>query len=112
MRKLFISMPMRGLTNEEIKKKMLENKKLVEEILGENLYLIDSVFDANLGRSINIPVWYLGDSLKKLAQADIVFFADGWKDARGCKIEHEVAVQYSIPMIEPANGSYASIVYI
>ena len=112
MRKLFISMPMRGLTNEEIKKKMKENKKLVEEILGEDLYLIDSVFDTNLGRSINMPVWYLGDSLKKLAQADIVFFADGWKDARGCKIEHEVAKQYNIPMIEPANGSYASIVYI
>ena len=112
MRKLFISMPMRGLTNEEIKKKMKENKKLVEEILGEDLYLLESVFDANLGKSINIPVWYLGDSLKKLAQADIVFFADGWKDARGCKIEHEVAKQYSIPMIEPANGSYASIVYI
>lgn len=112
MRKLFISMPMRGLSTEEIKKKMLENKKLVEEILGEDLYLIDSVFDTAPGGFINIPVWCLGESLKKLAQADIVFFADGWKDARGCKIEHEVAKQYSIPMIEPANGSYATIMYI
>lgn len=112
MRRLFISMPMRGLEINEIKKKMKESKKLVEEILGEDLYLIDSVFDTAPGGDTNIPVWYLGESLKKLAQADVAFFAEGWKDARGCKIEHETAVQYGIPMIEPTNGYYASIVYI
>ena len=48
----------------------------------------------------NIPVAYLGKSIGLLATADVAYFGEGWKDARGCKIEHEVAVQYGIYIIE------------
>jgi len=32
---------------------------------------------------------------------------EGGKDARGCKIEHEVAVQYGIDRIEDYNNTFA-----
>lgn len=46
------------------------------------------------------PLWYLGESLKLMAEADVAYFADGWNEARGCKIEHTCAVEYNIDRIE------------
>jgi hypothetical protein len=34
------------------------------------------------------------------AGADIAYFAKGWQDARGCKIENTCAIEYGIPVIE------------
>ena len=47
------------------------------------------------------PLWFLGKSLELLAGADIAYFAKGWQDARGCRIEHTCAVEYNIDRIEP-----------
>lgn len=46
------------------------------------------------------PVYCLGHSLQNLSRANVVIFAPGWEEARGCRIEHEVCVQYHIPYIE------------
>lgn len=46
------------------------------------------------------PVFNLGHSLQNLSRANVVVFAPGWEDARGCRVEHEVCVQYHIPYIE------------
>ena len=99
MKKLFISQPMRGLTNEEILKTREEILAKVEKILGEPVQLIDSLFELDES-PCNIPVAYLGKAISALAEADIVYFGQGWNEARGCKIEHEVAVQYGIDRIE------------
>ncbi len=42
----------------------------------------------------------MGRGLQILAQADIVIFAKDWEKARGCKIEHDVAVAYGKTVIE------------
>ena len=46
------------------------------------------------------PLWFLGKSLEFLADADVAYFAPGWEAARGCKIEHQSAVDYGIQVIE------------
>lgn len=46
------------------------------------------------------PLWFLGKSLELLAGADIAYFAKGWQEARGCKIENTCAIEYGIPVIE------------
>ena len=81
MKKLFISQPMRGKTD--------------EEILKERKVLIADVYPADA-----TPLWYLGESLKLLGTADFVVFAPGWQDYRGCRIEHDAATQYGIPIVE------------
>ena len=45
-------------------------------------------------------MWYLGKSLEYLADADLAVFALDWPSARGCRIEHEAAVQYGIATME------------
>lgn len=100
MKKVFISMPMNGLTEEEIKEKLKEAQKIVREItqLG-NLEFIDSYIEesAPFGTS---SLWYLGESIKRLSEANIAYFCPGWKTARGCVIEHECASKYGIRIIE------------
>lgn len=96
MKKLFISQPMRGLSDEQILAEREKAIKIAKEKLGEDVEVIDSFFkevpvDAK-------PLWYLGESLKFLAEADIAYFAEGWEHARGCKIEHTCAVAYCIPI--------------
>ena len=46
------------------------------------------------------PLWFIGKSLEFLSDADIAYFAKDWQKARGCKIEHERAVEYGIPRID------------
>ena len=42
----------------------------------------------------DIGVWFLGESLKRMSAADIVFFVNNWKEYRGCSIERQVAEAY------------------
>ena len=101
MKKLFISHPMRGLTDIEILKVRLEIKNRAEKTIGEPVELIDSFIKDYPGEiNKSIPVWYLGKSIQLLSQADIAYFGGDWRNARGCKIEHEVARTYGITIIE------------
>ena len=52
------------------------------------------------GGAENTALWCLGRSLELLATADVAYFASGWKNARGCKIEHICAEQYGINIVE------------
>lgn len=98
MKKLFISQPMRGKTDEEI---LAERKKAIESAernLGEPVEVIDSFFQ-NAPADAR-PLWFLGKSLELLSTADIAYFAKGWEDARGCRIENQCAIEYDIEVIE------------
>lgn len=98
MKKLFISQPMRGKTDEEI---LAERKKAIESAernLGEQVEVIDSFFQ-NAPADAR-PLWFLGKSLELLSTADIAYFAKGWEDARGCRIENQCAIEYGIEVIE------------
>ena len=98
MKKLFISQPMNGKTNEEIEKVREKAIASATDMLGETVEVIDSFFkDAPHDAK---PLWFLGKSLELLATADVAYFAKGWQDARGCRIEHECAIEYGIDLIE------------
>lgn len=98
MTKIFISQPMNGKTDEEIKKEREKAIEYVERLLGEKVEVIDSFFEkAPIGAK---PLWFLGKSIELLSNADVVYFVKGWKEARGCRIEHQCAVQYGIDRIE------------
>lgn len=96
MKRLFISQPMRGKTDEEI---LAVRKKAIasaERHLGEKCEVIDSFFGTS---DMSHALEYLGESIKLLATADVAYFAKGWEDARGCRIEHTCAVEYGIGLV-------------
>ena len=98
MKKLFISQPMNGKTNEEI---LAERDKLIEKAenaLHEKFEVIDSFFkDAPHDAK---PLWFLGKSFELLSTADVAIFGKGWELARGCKLENEACIEYGITVIE------------
>ena len=101
MKKIFISQPMRGLTDEEILNKRQEIRENAEKVIKEPVELIDSFIEDYPGEiNKHIPVFYLGKSIQFLSQADVAYFGGDWRNARGCKIENEIAKQYGIEIIE------------
>ena len=96
MTKVFISQPMKDKTNQEIEQ---ERKKIIEKVRKHfrEIEVIDSFFkDAPHDAK---PLWFLGKSLELLSNANVIVLGKGWKNSRGCRIEHECAVQYGISVI-------------
>lgn len=96
MKKLFVSVPMKGRTEEEIKASIQKMKKIAEIYEGEELELIDSYIEDNPPKDSKEAVWYLGERLKKLAQADVFMGICERYDWNGCCIEMETANKYGI----------------
>lgn len=97
--KLFISQPMNGKSVGEILK---EREKIIahcKEMYGDNTEVIESYFEQE-PESKNPALYNLGKSLILLADADLAYFAKGWENFRGCKIENTCAIEYGIEVIE------------
>lgn len=99
MKRLFISQPMRGKTDEEILAVREAAIESVKRNLGEEVEVIDSFFK-DVPDVESRPLWCLGESLKLMSTADIVYFAKDWEQYRGCRIENECAHEYGLDVIE------------
>lgn len=88
--KIMISQPMRGKTNEQIRE---ERTELVSGLQEEGNEVIDTVFE-NAPADEDIAIYMLSQSIRYIGKVDGIVFMKGWEKARGCKIEHEVAVEY------------------
>lgn len=90
--KAFISQPMKGKTDEQIRK---ERAAVIAELEQRKHTVIESVFDP-APDNVQLSVWCLGRSIQLMAEADFVVFMKDWLAARGCRIEHEICKQYGI----------------
>lgn len=96
MKKLFISQPMRGKSDETILAERADAIQAAKDCLGEEVEVPDTWFGNFDGKALE----FLGKSIMMLAGADIAYFAPGWQDARGCRIENICAKEYGIHRIE------------
>lgn len=104
MKKLFVSIPMKGRSEEEIRKSIAKMKNIVEAYEGEEVELIDSYVKDNPPENNNQALWYLGESIKKLSEADIMVTIDDRYSWNGCVVEYEAACRYGIKVYTiPAN---------
>lgn len=88
--KVMISQPMRGKTNEQIRE---ERTELVKQLEMEGHEVVDTIFE-NAPSDENVAIYMLSQSIRYIGKVDGVVFMPGWKDARGCIIEHQVATAY------------------
>lgn len=96
MKKLFISCPMKGRTEENIRKSMEKMHKMAEIIFDQKLEVIPTYIDHNPPENTNAAVWYLGESIKKLSEADYFIGIEYSEFFKGCEIENKVAMSYGI----------------
>lgn len=97
--RIFISQPMRYKTDEEILAERNAVINLFRLIVpsSQEVEVIDSFFkDAPSDAG---PLWHIGESIKHMADADVVYFCKDWYKYRGCAIEHECAVRYGKEII-------------
>ena len=89
--KLMISQPMRGKTTEQIE---VERKKLVEELEKQGHEVINTIFTEEAPKDCDTAIFYLAKSIEAIGKVDGLVFMPGWENARGCIIEHQVAMSY------------------
>ena len=98
MTKVFISQPTRDRDNDDIEYERNRIRSKVGDLFADAV-IIDSFFDFGELEVKNEPLYYLGESLCCMSEADLVVFALNWETARGCIIEHECAEKYGIEIL-------------
>ena len=102
--KAMISQPMAGLSQEEIittRDRFLNycsmfNLTAVNTLFTDEWYNKESMSERGV---VQIPLCFLAKSLENMAMCHIAYFAKGWENARGCRIEHEVAKAYGLEVV-------------
>lgn len=94
---IFLSHPMSDLDDKEVKKVTHEMIKYAFREFGHNIVFIDT-FAQELAPSdcVTENLWYLGNSIKALAKADVILFSRDWSTSKGCRVEHQIAEIYGI----------------
>lgn len=104
MKKAMLSQPMGGKTDAEIvetrERAIKELHRLGYEVVN-TLFTDDWYSKKNMEERgvVQIPLCFLAKSLENMSLCHAVYFCEGWKDARGCKIEHETALAYGLKII-------------
>lgn len=109
-KKAMLSQPMRGLSDEEIVAtrdraiKYLESHgyEVVNTLFTDEWYSKGAMEEHGVKQ---IPVCFLAKSIDNMSKCDTVFFCNGWENARGCVIEHEVAEKYGLTIIHESDIS-------
>jgi hypothetical protein len=97
-KKLFISQPMNGLSDEQVLQERAAAIGKARTVFGDDAVPLETFFK-DFGPDAR-PLDYLARSIEFLAKADVAVFAPGWQNARGCRIEHQCAEEYGIPVME------------
>lgn len=96
MKKIMISQPMRGKTIEQIRKERLHIIDLLES---KGYMVINSIVSSKIPKDVDEAMYNLSRAIRIMSRVDGVFFMKGWEQARGCRIEHEVATLYEKEII-------------
>ena len=95
--KLFISCPMRGLTDEMIKANREKMHKIAEIVFDQELEVIPSYISQDPPEGAMAPMWYLGRSIQLMSEADYYIGVNmPYRYSNGCVIENDVAVTYGL----------------
>lgn len=94
--KVFISMPMRGESTEEIVKTRSQIFEQVKKDFPEDkLELLDQIIEEDCPfKGSDAGIWYLAKSIEIMAEAELVVFAPHWHLAPGCRAEKFIAESY------------------
>lgn len=101
MRRLFVSQPTNGKTQDEI---IEARDKAIERLsrrLNEGFEVAESYFTEDEPKDVkNSGVYWLGKSLELLSECDLVLFIGDWMSYRGCVVEYDTCINYGIEIME------------
>lgn len=103
-KKAMLSQPMAGKTEAEI---IETRERAIERLQSLGYEIVNTLFtddwykpEAMQERGVvQIPLCFLAKSLENMSLCHVAYFAKGWEQARGCRIEHAAAVAYGLEII-------------
>lgn len=109
---IFISQPMSGKSEEEIlatRQKEIDKIHQLFDADGVEINIIASYIDDATRKhfqkytsdDINWDIFWLSQSLERLAMADMIWLCEGWEYSKGCNVELECAIQYGLCIVYP-----------
>lgn len=104
MKKAMLSQPMAGKTVQEIVEtrdraiKALESRgyTVVNTLFTDEWYSNEAITERGV---VQIPLCFLAKSLENMSLCHTVYFCKGWKQTRGCRLEHEAAKAYGLEVL-------------
>lgn len=103
MKKLTLSQPVKGLTEQDITNTTDRVRKFAEDNGFEftNSSFLAVKYNKSLMQKegVNIPLYYLADSLRQMSNCEVVYFAKGWQADKACRIQHVSAKDYGLEII-------------
>lgn len=102
--KAMLSQPMNGKTEEEI---VATRERAIAALKSKGYEIVNTLFtdewcsDAKCKERsvVNIPLMFLARSITNMSLCHAAYFCKGWKNARGCIIEHAVAEAYGLTIL-------------
>ena len=99
MKKAMLSQPMAGKTDEEI---IATREKAIAALTEKGYEIVNTLFtDEWYSKEkmhergvVQIPLCFLAKSLENMSLCHAAYFCKGWENARGCRIEYQVATEY------------------
>lgn len=105
MKRIFVSLPGREVPMPEL---LNQHHILYQEAIHE-VMAINSNEEVEVISRLLVPlsiingenpwVYFLGDTIMKLAFADYAFFAWNWETSKECRFEHAIAKEYGIKIL-------------
>lgn len=92
-----ISQPMRDKSLNEIQR---ERERVTSAFNALGWYFVDNMVQEKAPNVANTSLFCLGSSLVEISKCDYVVFLEGWREARGCKLEHDACEAYGVKTIE------------
>lgn len=112
MKKLFVFVPPKDKTEQELIDRIKECRKEVEEILKEDAKVICPFIYEETPESSNENVWLTAKCIEKMAFADVVYFDRDFEKDSICSSAYVAAVKNKIPMvIRNEHGNLRTIFY-
>ena len=102
--KAMLSQPMAGKTDEEI---IATRENAISTLKEKGYEIVNTLFtdewynrDAMEKRGVmQIPLCFLAKSIENMSLCHAAYFCKGWENARGCRIEHDVAKAYGLTIL-------------
>ena len=106
MKKIYVSMAMRNMFEDEIARRQEKLLELAGEYLHEPVMLIETFIKDKKYTALEC----LGEGLKRMAEADYVLLSDGWENGRRSTIEMACALKYNKNILLEHNNRIEEVV--
>ena len=92
--KVFLSHQMSGLSEEKVYQIRKTALDFLQSKYGQ-IEVIDNYHHKNVPDNAG-RLWHLGTSIRMMEQADLIYFCEGWTNAKGCLIEKAICDVYKL----------------